>query len=99
MNKDQYDLSNLFIFTDCSISILKKPIICVKPAKDPEGKTREQGTAYEPPAEEDSPAGGGEAGADSLGCGEGRGPSHRTEVTEEGREAAEGAERVSRIEH
>lgn len=24
MTKDQYDLSNLFIFTDCSISILKK---------------------------------------------------------------------------
>lgn len=100
MDKDQHYLSSSCIFTDHSIIIFLKNIsVCIKTAKDTERKTGEQRTAHEPPPAENSPAGGREAGAHGLGRGEGRGQLHRTEVTEEGGEAAEGAERESRIKH
>lgn len=80
--------------------IIKKKIpVCIKPAKDSERKTGEQRAAREPPPAKSSPAGGGEAGAFGIGRGEGRGQCHHQEVAEEGGEAAEGAECVSRIEH
>lgn len=84
------------MFTGCSIQNF---LFVPKPAQDPERQTGEQRTALEPPAAEDSAAGGGEAAADRPGCGEGRGQCHHTQVTEAGGEAAEGAERVPGIEH
>lgn len=51
--------------------IFKKIPVCIKSAQDSERKAGEQRTAYEPLAEENRPAGGGEAGAFSLGGGEG----------------------------
>lgn len=81
------------------ILIFFKIPVCTKSAQDSERKAGEQRTTSEPSAAEGGPAGGGEAGALSLGRGEGRGQSHSKKVAEEGGEAAEGAECVSRSEH
>ena len=84
------------------ISQLKKKILFFflnKPAKDSEGKIGEQRAAHEPPPAENSPPGAGKAGALDRDGGEGRGQCHHQEAAEEGGEAAERAECVSRAEH
>ncbi|KFO37456.1 hypothetical protein H920_01122 [Fukomys damarensis] len=48
--------------------------------KDSERKDGEQRAVHESPLSENSPAGGGEAVAHCLGCGEGRGPTHQQEA-------------------
>lgn len=77
----------------------KKKIFFIKPAKDSEGKTGEQRAAHEPPPAENSPPGAGETGALSCDAGAGWGQCHHQEAAEEGGEAAERAECVSRAEH
>lgn len=89
---------HLYLLTVQSLFFKKIPV-CIKSAQDSERKAGEQRTTFGPPAAENRPAGGGEAGAFGLGCGEGRGQSHPKKVAEEGGEAAEGAECVSRSEH